>query len=498
MQHRLLLVQDDPVGRADDRLQALVGDRDQIRVALAARVGRDLLHGARAVERHERDEVVELRRLDLAQRLLHALGLELEDAHGVAGGEHLIGLLVVERQLGHVGPLAGRAADDVQRVLDDVEVAQAQEVHLEQAELLDGLHRELRDLPVDLVARRVGLVRVCQLQRDDVGQRHARDDDRSRVDRVVADDALEALGDVDDLLGDRVLVVLGAERLALLEAVLEARRATHDRVRDQLGELVALAVLVAEHAGGVARRRAREHLAEGDDLRDRLAAVLLDDVLHHALTAADGEVDVDVRHRHALGVEEALEEQVVAQRIEVGDPQGVGDDRAGGRAAARADRDAVVLRPLDEVPHDQEVGVEAHRVDDAELELHALRRPRPAAAGRSGRACPPRRGRGGRPSRPRPRAGSAGSAAGRARSRRCSARPPRACSGSRQATRRTSRPSPPTSAGRTRWCRRSSSARRAWTSSARRAAPCGGGSPRGAGSGRRRCRRACRPARGRS
>ena len=83
-QHRLLLVQDHAVGRADDRLQALVGDRDQVRVALAARVGRDLVHGARAVERHERDEVVELGRLDLAQRLLHALGLELEDADRVA------------------------------------------------------------------------------------------------------------------------------------------------------------------------------------------------------------------------------------------------------------------------------------------------------------------------------------------------------------------------------------------------------------------------------
>ena len=56
------------------------------------------------------------------------------------------------------GPHAGRALDDVQRVLDDVEVAQAEEVHLQQAELLDGLHRELRDDVEDLVAVGVDLV----------------------------------------------------------------------------------------------------------------------------------------------------------------------------------------------------------------------------------------------------------------------------------------------------------------------------------------------------
>src|SRR3712207_8057642 len=49
-------------------------------------------------------------------------------------------------------------------------------------------------------------------------------------------------------------------------------------------------VLVAEDARGVARGRAREHLAERDDLRDALGAVLLRDVADHALAAAHAEV----------------------------------------------------------------------------------------------------------------------------------------------------------------------------------------------------------------
>ena len=224
------------------------------------------------------------------------------------------------------------------------------------------------------VAVGVARARVGELQRDDVGQRPVGDDDRGGVDRGVADDPLEALRDVDDLLRRRVGVVGAAQRLARLAGSRRRTAGGPDRVRDELREAVADAVVVAEHARGVARGRAREHLAEGDDLRDRLAAVLLGDVAHDALAAAHGEVDVDVRHRHALGVEEALEEQVVAQRVDVGDPQAVGDDRAGRGAAARADGDAVVLRVLDEVPDDQEVGVEAHPVDDAELHLDALDR----------------------------------------------------------------------------------------------------------------------------
>ena len=81
----------------------------------------------------------------------------------------------------------------------------------------------------------------------------------------------------------------------------------------------------------------------------------------------DAEVDVEIRHRDAFGIEEALEQQAEAQRIEIGDGQRVGDERAGAGAAARPDRDVVVLRPLDEVGDDQEVARKLHPPDDADL-----------------------------------------------------------------------------------------------------------------------------------
>ena len=74
----------------------------------------------------------------------------------------------------------------------------------------------------------------------------------------------------------------------------------------------------------------------GDDLRDVLAAVLARDVLDDLAAAPLAEVDVDVGQRHALGVQEPLEDQVEVERIDVGDAQAVRDQAAGGRPAARA------------------------------------------------------------------------------------------------------------------------------------------------------------------
>ena len=191
---------------------------------------------------------------------------------------------------------------------------------------------------------------------------------------------------------------------------LEARVPTEHRLGDLLGDPVAGRVVEAEDPGRVAGGRAGRHLAEGDDLRHRLAPVLLGHVADHPLATADREVDVDVRHRLARRVEETLEEQLVGERVEVRDVEAVGDDRARRGAAPRADGDAVVLGVPDEVPDDQEVGVEAHLRDHRELELEPLASLRGGRIAVATRAGP--RWRAVAASRPAPRPRASGSAAG--------------------------------------------------------------------------------------
>ena len=123
---------------------------------------------------------------------------------------------------------------------------------------------------------------------------------------------------------------------------------------------------------GVSHRCTRRHRPERDDLSDTVAPVLVGDVVDDLVAAVNGEVDVDVGHRLAARVEEALEQQVVLDRVDVRDLEAVGDERAGRRAAARPHADPAPLRETHEVGHDQEVVGEAHLADRLELEGEAI------------------------------------------------------------------------------------------------------------------------------
>ena len=100
---------------------------------------------------------------------------------------------MVDVDLDPLGP-----SDQFERVGDDVEVPEAQEVHLQQAEVLDAVHLVLRDDRSVLgILTGLGLA----LDRQVVGQRVLRDHHRRGVDPVLTSQPLEPLGDGDDLLG---------------------------------------------------------------------------------------------------------------------------------------------------------------------------------------------------------------------------------------------------------------------------------------------------------
>ena len=96
------------------------------------------------------------------------------------------------------------------------------------------------------------------------------------------------------------------------------------------------------------------------------------DVVDDPIPAFHAEIDVEVRQRHPFGVEKAFEQQVVPERIEIGDPERVGDERSGAGAAARADRNVMLSRPPDEIGHDEEIARVPHAGDDSELLVEAL------------------------------------------------------------------------------------------------------------------------------
>ncbi len=340
------------------------------------------LQRAGAEQRDQRDDVLEAVGLQAADQVLHAARFELEHRGGLAALEQLVRRRVVHGHRGEIerrlAPRRALGVDGAHRPVDDGQRAQAEEVELDEARGLDVVLVELRDHAV--------AVRLA-VERREVGEHRRRDHHAAGMRAGVAHQSFERARQVDQL-AHLVLGLVAPPQLVLLGERVVERDAELER--DQLGDAVDEAVAAAEHAGHVAHHRLRRHGAVGDDLRHAVAAVALGDVLDDAVAAFHAEVHVEVRHRHALGIEEALEQQVVPQRIEVGDAERVGDQRARARAAAGPDRHAVAARPADEVRDDQEVAGEAHLADDVELggepRRRTVRDPRPRPATR--RAVP--------------------------------------------------------------------------------------------------------------
>src|SRR5579875_477987 len=63
------------------------------------------------------------------------------------------------------------------------------------------------------------------------------------------------------------------------------------------------------------------------------------------------EVDIDVRHAHALGIQKPLEQQIVLQRVYVRNLHDVRHQRSRRRATPRPYRDVMLLRVADKIPH---------------------------------------------------------------------------------------------------------------------------------------------------
>ena len=117
-----------------------------------------------------------------------------------------------------------------------------------------------------------------------------------------------------------------------------------------------------------------------------LAPVLLRHADDQLLADVAWEVEVDVRHRRQLVVEEAAERQVGRDGIHVREAGQVADDRADGRTAASARRqhlprdrvaaylDGDLARELEHLPVQEEEAGEADALDQRELFVEALPR----------------------------------------------------------------------------------------------------------------------------
>ncbi len=249
--------------------------------------------------------------LELLEVAGHARAVQLEGSFGLAACEHGEGFGVINGNVFNIDPDVARETHPLNRVREDGEVLDAEEVELEQAGVLNRMHVVLRDALVGVLG--------VELDRGPLHEGSRRDNDTCRMHTSVTDTALDTLCKIDDLPHIVVLVIELLQFRLELERMLNGHRESLGPERDELRDAIAGPVRVPERAGDVADGCARHECPEGADLRDFVLPVFLAGIRDHFVAPVIGEVHVDIRRLRTLRVEESLEGKLVEEGIDVRD-----------------------------------------------------------------------------------------------------------------------------------------------------------------------------------
>ena len=141
-----------------------------------------------------------------------------------------------------------------------------------------------------------------------------------------------------------------------------------DHLRDRIAQGIRQihdAADIPDHAPGCQR-------TEGNDLGHPVPAVFPVYIINDFLSPLEAEVHVNIGHGYALGVQEPLKEQLIADRVELCDAKGIGDDASRRGSSSRADHDIIFPGVADVIPDDQEIIHIPHLLNDSQLIIQPL------------------------------------------------------------------------------------------------------------------------------
>ena len=354
-QHHLFLVHGDAVGVLQIFLHFGKVVFDGLLALFAGHEVRDIIHRPGPIEGVHGNQVLEAGRAQFLQPGFHALGFELEHGRGVSAAVQLVGGGVVDGDGFNVDVFPVVLLDEVQAVMDDGQGDEAQEVHLEHAHLFDVMPVILRRMHVQTRFLVLG-----QADGEVVGKVSPADDGGAGMHAHLPHRPLQRLGIFQHLPVDfrpvlQLLNKLRDKPIAILEGnldiyVLQAFLVGFSvpfhpleagfevvqlgvegvflflflaqAVRDHLGEAVALVDGDAADARDVLDGALGRHGAEGNHAGDMAGPVLF---LHIVVRLGEVfEVHVDIRHGDAVRIQEPLEQELVLDRVQIGDFEAVG------------------------------------------------------------------------------------------------------------------------------------------------------------------------------
>ena len=159
--NNLFLVDDASVGDLQNRLQFGTFIGDLLVVQLVFNKLRNGIHRAGTVQRHDSGNVLNAVRFHAHANTGHSRRFQLEHALGLTFCQHFKGFRIIIRNSVH-GEVRVEFLNLLFRVPDNRQVTQAQEVHFQKSQFLNGGHGVLGDDRLIIARQRdIGTDRVC-------------------------------------------------------------------------------------------------------------------------------------------------------------------------------------------------------------------------------------------------------------------------------------------------------------------------------------------------
>ena len=327
----------------------------------------DAFHWTRSEKRNHGNDMMDGLGLHLHQVAGHAAAFQLEETDRMPFADELVYFGVINRDVAEGELDAVTLADVLAGFGHDRERHQPQEVHFEQAKIVDEVHFVLRDR----LDRQFITAAGRSMQREVFGEGLVTDDHAGGMRAHVAQAAFHPTSGIKQVLHLIGRFINCPQFGGRFKRFRDGHVLALNRTRDQFGDLVHVCQGNGHHPPDIAHRAASGHGAEGDDLRHTIGTVFLIAILHHFRAAVVLEIQVDIRHRDAIRVEEAFKQQGVAERLHGGDIQRESHQRAVARTA-HVVPDVFLTREAAQIPHDQEVFRKTHLIDHAELIVEAF------------------------------------------------------------------------------------------------------------------------------
>ena len=313
---------------------------------------RDGIHRSRTVKGDNGADIFDALCPDAGAHSGHTGTFQLEHTAGMPVGKHLKSRGIVFGDLFN-GEIRDPPAYHAGCIFQNREVAEAEKVHLEQAEFFQCGHRILADDRF-----------IVLRKRNILHHRFFRDHDSGGMGGGMAGHALQRPGDIDQLTDAVIAFIHVPQRFGEAQSFVQCHVDGHgDLLRDHVG----LCKCHGKHTPYIADRSAGGQRAESDDLGDMILPVDAVHIVDDFTPTVDAEVYVDIRHGNTFRVEKAFKEQTVFDRVNIGDVQAVGDNAPCSTSAPRTDRDALTFGVGNEVRNDEKIVHKPHLADHFQL-----------------------------------------------------------------------------------------------------------------------------------